>query len=544
MLTKVWKALPIAAVLLAGAALPSYAAASTLRDGAAAAGRYFGTAVAAGPLSNESQYITVLDREFNSVTAENAMKWDATEPSAGSFSYGSADALVTHAQAHGQQVRGHTLVWHNQTPSWVQNLAAADLRTAMQNHIANVVGHFKGKIYAWDVVNEIFDDNGGFRSSFWSQKLGQTFVADAFTAARAADPAAKLYINDYNVEGVNSKSTAMYNLVRTLKSQGVPIDGVGLQAHLIVGQVPSDLQQNIQRFADLGVDVALTELDIRMQTPSDSTKLANQRTDYNRVTTACLAVTRCVGITVWGFTDKYSWVPDVFSGQGAALPYNENYQAKPAYTGMLDALNGGTGGGGGDTQAPTTPGTPTASTVTSSGATLTWTASTDNTAVTGYDIVNAANTVLGSSTGATTTLTGLTPATSYTLRVIAKDAAGNRSTASASVTFTTTTGGGGGSGACTATYSVVNSWQNGFQAGVTVTNTGTAAITGWTVTWTFPNGQTITQLWNGTLTQSGSAITVRNASYNGALGVGASTTFGFTGTHTGTNNAPSSVTCS
>ncbi|MFC4589161.1 cellulose binding domain-containing protein [Sphaerisporangium corydalis] len=196
-------------------------------------------------------------------------------------------------------------------------------------------------------------------------------------------------------------------------------------------------------------------------------------------------------------------------------------------------------GGGGDTQAPTTPGTPTASTITSSGATLTWTASTDNTAVTGYDIVNAANTVLGSSTGATTTLTGLTPATSYTLRVIAKDAAGNRSTASASVTFTTTTGGGGGT--CKVTYGA-NSWGGGFSASVTVTNTGTAPITAWTLRFTFPGNQQVTQGWSANWTQSGAVVTATNMPWNGSLAAGQSTGIGFNGSYTGTNTNPSSFT--
>jgi endo-1,4-beta-xylanase len=321
----------------------------------------------------------------------------------------------------------------------------------------------------------------------------------------------------------------------------VPIDGVGIQGHLILGQVPSTMRQNIQRFADLGVDVAITELDIRMQTPSDSTKLAAQRADYTNVMRACLAVTRCVGVTVWGISDKDSWIPSTFPGQGAALLFDDNYNAKPAYYGVQEALGGSTGG---DTQAPTTPGTPTASNVTSSGATLSWSASSDNVGVSGYDVVNASNTVIGGSAGNSTTLTGLSASTSYTLRVVAKDAAGNRSAASGAVTFTTAAGGGGGGGACTATYAVSNSWQNGFQAGITVKNTGSAAITGWTVKWTFPSGQTITQLWNGSYTQSGAAVTVRNASYNGNLAVGASTTFGLTGTHNGTNGTPNDVSCS
>jgi endo-1,4-beta-xylanase len=212
----------------------------------------------------------------------------------------------------------------------------------MNDHIALEVGRYKGRLAAWDVVNEPFNEDGTYRQTLWYNGLGVDYIAQALTAARAADPAAKLYINDYNVEGVNAKSTALYNLVRDLKARGVPIDGVGLQAHLILGQVPSTLQQNIQRFADLGLDVAITELDIRMQLPATEAKLAQQRTEYEAVVKACVAVTRCTGLTVWGFTDSDSWIPDTFPGEGAATPYDENYAPKPAYYGIVTAL-GGTG---------------------------------------------------------------------------------------------------------------------------------------------------------------------------------------------------------
>lgn len=312
-----------------------------LRDHASARNFLIGAAVATGPLAGESSYRDTLNREFNAVTAENAMKWDATEPSQGQFNFGGADQIMDSAQANGQTVHGHVLVWHNQTPGWVQNLGAAAMRSAMENHISTVVGRYAGQIASWDVVNEVFDDNGGMRDSFWYQRLGESYIADAFRYARAADPAAKLCINDYNVEGINNKSTAMYDLVSRLRGQGVPIDCVGIQGHLAIQYgFPNDLRQNIQRFADLGVDVKITELDVRMQLPADATELATQATYYRDVVDACLAVSRCTGVTVWGFTDRYSWVPDTFPGEGAALPYDENYLPKPAYDALHDVLAG------------------------------------------------------------------------------------------------------------------------------------------------------------------------------------------------------------
>ncbi|WP_250564405.1 cellulose binding domain-containing protein [Sphaerisporangium fuscum] len=206
-----------------------------------------------------------------------------------------------------------------------------------------------------------------------------------------------------------------------------------------------------------------------------------------------------------------------------------------------------TGGGNGtpDTTAPTKPGTPTASSVGATGATLSWTASTDDVGVTGYDVyreAGATDVKVGTATSTSYVLTGLTASTSYTFYVVARDAAGNTSAASGPVTFTTTSGGGTGNG-CTATYKVTNSWQGGFQGDVTVKNTGSAPISGWTVKWSFANGQTVTQLWNGALTQSGADVTVKNVSYNGNLAAGGSTSFGFSGTWTTTNTDPANVTC-
>ncbi|MGW2821697.1 endo-1,4-beta-xylanase [Streptomyces sp. NPDC001443] len=328
--------------LLAAGMTSAQAADTPLRDLAAAKGKVVGTAVTGSKLTGS--YGDIAGAQFGSLTPGNAMKWGSVEPTQGTFNWAEADQIVAFAQAHNQQVRGHTLVWHSQNPSWLTNgsWTAAQLGTLLQNHISTEVGRYQGKITAWDVVNEPFNEDGTYRSTLWYNGLGADYIASALTWARAADPAAKLYINDYNVEGVNAKSTALYNLVKSLKERGVPIDGVGLQAHLILGQVPATLQQNIQRFADLGVDVAITELDIRMALPADSTKLAQQAADYKAVTAACVAVTRCVNLTVWGFTDSDSWVDSTFPGYGAATLYDANYAPKPAYYGVAEALGGTT----------------------------------------------------------------------------------------------------------------------------------------------------------------------------------------------------------
>ncbi|MEU0877149.1 endo-1,4-beta-xylanase [Lentzea sp. NPDC005914] len=317
-----------AAVMAAGQAVPA-SAAGPLKD---ITTRYVGSAVAAQNL-NESDFRSVLTREFDNVTPENEMKWAVVEPNRGQFNWGGADAIVNYAQQNGKTVRGHTLVWHSQYPGWLNNLGSSELRSVVQQHINTEMGRYRGRIRAWDVVNEMFNEDGSRRQSIFQQKLGDGYVADAFRAARAADPSAKLYINDYNTEGINAKSTGLYNMVRTLKQQGVPIDGIGIQTHLATKYgFPTSFRQNMERFAALGLDIAITEADVRIPLPADSAKLNTQASYYKQIWDACHAVPRCVEFTTWGFTDRHSWVPGTFPGEGAACLFDTNLRPKPAYT--------------------------------------------------------------------------------------------------------------------------------------------------------------------------------------------------------------------
>jgi endo-1,4-beta-xylanase len=312
--------------------VPSAGAATTLGASAAATGRYFGTAVAAHKLS-DATYVGILNREFNMVTAENEMKIDATEPTQGQFTYTNADRIVSHARANGMRVRGHTLAWHSQQPGWMQNMSGAALRTAMLNHVTQVATHYKGQIYAWDVVNEAFaDGNGGARRDSNLQRTGNDWIEAAFRAARAADPAAKLCYNDYNIDNWSwDKTQAVYAMVRDFKARGVPIDCVGLQSHFNSGSpYPSNYRTTLSSFAALGVDVQITELDIEGSGTA-------QATAYRNVVNDCLAVARCTGITVWGIRDTDSW-----RASGTPLLFDGSGNKKPAYDATLAALNGGT----------------------------------------------------------------------------------------------------------------------------------------------------------------------------------------------------------
>ncbi|GAA1971399.1 endo-1,4-beta-xylanase [Isoptericola halotolerans] len=346
-----------AAALLAPLALgPAHAAEPVYepwRDAASDHGVTMGFALSPQHLSIDG-YRQVAEREFDLVVAENAMKWDATEPSRGAFSWGQADQVAAFAESIDADLYGHTLVWHSQLPGWVESISdPVELRTVMHDHIDAVAGRYAGQVDAWDVVNELWEGDGSRRQSVFQRVLGDGYVAEALTRARQAAPDADLCLNDYSTDAINAKSTAMYELVADLIDDGVPIDCVGFQSHLIVGQVPSSFQQNLQRFADLGVDVRITELDIRMNVPASAADLQRQAADYRAVVEACLAVDRCTGVTVWGIDDGHSWVPDVFSGQGAALPWDAQYQPKPAYSAVAEALGAELDGGSGPDPTPT-----------------------------------------------------------------------------------------------------------------------------------------------------------------------------------------------
>jgi endo-1,4-beta-xylanase len=332
------------AVLGVVAVLPGDAATAGdtgLRAAARGTGVKIGTAVDLTALADDAPYAAAVGAEFNSVTPENAMKWAEVEPQQGVYNWAPADRLIAFARAHGQAVRGHTLVWHSQNPSWLTESAftADQLRTLLREHIFAEAGRYRGKVWAWDVVNEVFNDDGTLRDTIWSRNLGPGYIADAFRWAHQADPQALLFVNDYNVEGVNAKSDAYFALVKQLRADGVPVHGFGIQGHLgIQYGLPGDVLQNVRRFDALGVRTAFTEVDVRMILPADSTKVQAQAEGFATMLRACLLVRHCVSYTLWGFTDKYSWVPGFFDGQGSATPLDEQLQPKPAYATLRDTL--------------------------------------------------------------------------------------------------------------------------------------------------------------------------------------------------------------
>ncbi len=338
------------AVLWLGASL---ALAQTLRNAAEERGVLVGTAVRPSLLLSEPRYAGTLSREFNMVEPEDAMKWWVVRPARDTFDFTQADQVVAFAAAHGMKVRGHTLVWGRTNPAWLKDLKAtpAELARLLHEHIDRVAGHFRGRVFAWDVLNEALDENGSLRPSIWYDQpgfgyagKGTAYIEQCFRWARAADPNALLFYNDAEGEAMNAKSDAIYKMVRDFRQRGVPIDGVGLQMHIFdLHPDIGSIRQNIARFTALGVQVHLTELDVALPVAPDgrasAADLQRQAEIYRQIAAACLASRGCTAIQTWGFTDKWSWIGSKSEHTlGAALLFDHNYTPKLAYGALRDSL--------------------------------------------------------------------------------------------------------------------------------------------------------------------------------------------------------------
>ncbi|MGK4008235.1 endo-1,4-beta-xylanase [Sorangium sp. So ce1036] len=331
------------------------ASASTLREAGEKANPplLIGAAISASGL-NDGNYSRVAAAEHNYVTAENEMKWDALEPNPGQFSWGSADRIVSWAQQNNMKVKGHTLVWHSQLPGWMNNLRGAQqVEQAMRRHIENVMGHFKGKVEHWDVVNEavLTDSDTGvgnprMRPTVFYNELGEQYLDLAFKIAREQDPSVKLYYNDYSIDARNDKADFVYEMIKGMVERGVPIDGVGFQMHIGPPNNEAggeDVAYNLKRFADLGLEVLISEMDINRC--GNQVTAEEQLTYYHDIVEACFLMPKCVAVTFWGINDGRSWLNSWSTamcngGNSQSLLFNDQYQKKETYNRVMDALLG------------------------------------------------------------------------------------------------------------------------------------------------------------------------------------------------------------
>lgn len=299
--------------------------------------RPLGAAVNAEAAREDEDYLRAFVSTFTSMTPENELKWSVVHPQKDTYAFADGDALLGLARATGKRVRGHTLVWDLQLPKWVadEDWERGELRKVLEEHVRRVVSHYRGRIAQWDVVNEPFDPAGRLKPNLFMREIGPRYIALAFRAARKADPKAKLFLNENGVEGPGPKLNALVALAGRLRRRGVPLDGVGLQGHAAAATAAGAgrLGATMRRFTRLGLDVEITELDVAAPSPGQR---AAQRRAYAGAAGACAAEPRCTGLTVWGVTDKWSWIGE----EKRPLLFDADARAKPALGEVLKALGG------------------------------------------------------------------------------------------------------------------------------------------------------------------------------------------------------------
>lgn len=294
------------------------------------------------PFPDDAEYREHLSEEYTSLTHENYLKWEFVQPEHGEFHFEESDDVVELAQEHGMDVRGHALFWHSQNPEWLEegDFSEEELRGILEEHVRTVVSRYAGCIQQWDVANEIFDDDEGApirdEDNIWIRELGEEILDDVFEWAHEEDPDALLFYNDYNVDGINDKSDAYYELIKDQLDRGIPVHGFGSQTHLSMEYgFDESYQENLERFADLGLDTAVTEIDVRGEVDDEDLMSQEDRagaaTRYETVLKACLEVEGCDSFTVWGSLDEHSWVPNTFEGEGDATLHESDYERKPHY---------------------------------------------------------------------------------------------------------------------------------------------------------------------------------------------------------------------
>jgi GH35 family endo-1,4-beta-xylanase len=298
-----------------------------------------GAAVDWQEFQSDSRLPETFLRSFDQLTPENEMKWQRVHNDILIWDFTVADQMVDWALANGKRVRGHTLIWSKQNPWWVEQgvWTRETLLEVMRDHITKAMGHFRGRVREWDVVNEAFDVNGNYRDNIWYRVIGPDYVEQAFRMARAADPSVKLFYNDFDAEVPDLKQTvAVRRMAEDFRRRGVPLDGVGMQAHVAnkASAQRSELDETMRRLVALGLDVAITEMDVRTDSgDSPEQKRQTQARIYADYARACRMQPRCTSFTTWGISDRYSWWENP---EWAPLPFDDNLNPKPAFTALED----------------------------------------------------------------------------------------------------------------------------------------------------------------------------------------------------------------
>ncbi len=294
-----------------------------------------GTSISWSTFRNQPALQDIFLREFSQMTPENELKWNAIRPSRRRFDFTISDQMIGYAASHGKRVRGHTLVWGEQNPDWLtQGSWDRDkLLAVMKTHIETVMNRYRGQVAEWDVVNEAIDENGNYRDNVWLRVIGPDYVEHAFRFARAADPYARLYYNDVGLDLASHPHTAgVLRMLTELRARGVPVDAVGLQAHvtLTYRATAAQFAETLSLFAGMGLDVAVTEMEVNLDVPGSTGELLErQRAVYGDYAQACRIEPRCTSFSTWGISDRYAWRADAHP-EWRPLMFDEAFAAKPA----------------------------------------------------------------------------------------------------------------------------------------------------------------------------------------------------------------------
>ena len=317
-----------------------------------------GTAININSLLNDAKLQKLQIENFNSITATSDMKMHAILPAENKYNWKTADTILYYAKKHNQRLFGHNLIWHSSTPRWVREKGEKDsvwLGDFMQKYIKTYVKRYKGKVAAWDVVNEAFESSGGnYRETLWYKKLGKSYIEKAFTYAHEADPNAVLFYNDFNIERDTVKLNAVLNMVNEFKAKGVPISGIGFQMHIRMDIPDEMIAYSLKKAAATGLQIHISELDIIFNTHNDERLggIENYSVLTNEMKQAQAEKYKSLikmykdivpkeqqfGITFWDFTDRDSWIKGFFNMKDWPCIYNDSLQPKPAYFGVLDGL--------------------------------------------------------------------------------------------------------------------------------------------------------------------------------------------------------------
>jgi endo-1,4-beta-xylanase len=306
-----------------------------------------GVAINSGELNANQVYRAIAEKQFNSFTAENIFKAGYLHPAENSFYWQDADSLVNFCVNNNKRLHGHTLIWHDQLPAWIINFTGSsdEWETLYKNHIQTIVSHFRGKVSAWDVVNEAFNEDGSLRNSIWKEKIGDQYIEKAFIYAHEADPDALLFYNDFNLESNSKKRNAVISYCNGLRNRGVIVHGIGLQMHIDIFSDAAQIAESFNDVAQNGYKVHVSELDISVNSSGQNFTLNSSLFEkqagllgkivinYKQIPPAYQ-----YGITFWGVSDNESWIPLYYSREDYPLLYDVNYLPKPAYCKLKETL--------------------------------------------------------------------------------------------------------------------------------------------------------------------------------------------------------------